>query len=64
MRAVSVFWTSPGRSALVFTASGHIIYHQVEEMIRIPFPTEGELAKAVAQVRAAAEESARGESSC
>jgi hypothetical protein len=34
-------------------ASGFIFYRQVEEMIRIPFPTEGELAKAAAQTRAA-----------
>ncbi|MEV1167432.1 hypothetical protein [Nonomuraea sp. NPDC049784] len=64
---MSVLWTSPGGYEAVLMASGFIFYRQVEEMIRIPFPTEGELAKAVAQVRAdraAAEDSARGESGC
>ncbi|MEV0379729.1 hypothetical protein [Nonomuraea sp. NPDC050643] len=64
---MSVFWSFPGRYEAVVTATGSIVYRQFPEMIRVPFPTEGELAKAVAQTRvaqAAAEESARGEDSC
>lgn len=67
LRAVSVFWSFPGRYEAVVTATGRIIYRQLPEMIRVPFPTEGELAKAVAQTRAArsaAEESSRRESGC
>ncbi|WP_214317115.1 hypothetical protein [Nonomuraea sediminis] len=64
---MSVLWTSPGRYEAVLMASGFIFYRQIPEMIRIPFPSEGELAKAVRQVcaaQAAAEESSRGESGC
>ncbi|MEV1170129.1 hypothetical protein [Nonomuraea sp. NPDC049784] len=68
VRAVSAFWTSPGRYAVVVTASGHLLFHrEVDDMIRIPFHEEGELAKAVRQdraARAAAEESSRRESGC
>ncbi|WP_431928730.1 hypothetical protein [Nonomuraea jabiensis] len=67
LRAASVFWSFPGRYEAVVTATGGIIYRQLPEMICVPFPTEGELAKAVRQdraARAAAEESPRRESGC
>ncbi|MEV4472881.1 hypothetical protein [Nonomuraea sp. NPDC049504] len=65
---MAAFWTAPGRYAVVVTASGHLLFHrEPADMIRIPFYEEGELAKAVAQTRAAqtaAEESFRKESGC
>ncbi|MFD8529483.1 hypothetical protein ACFV0L_18885 [Streptosporangium canum] len=61
-----MFWASPGYFVPVVTASGRTIWRQAPELIHFPIPTEGELAKAVKQVRAAraAEESAHGESGC
>ncbi|GAA2830476.1 hypothetical protein [Nonomuraea rubra] len=67
MGAVSVLWTSSDGYEAILMSSGMIFLRKVEEMIRIPFLTEDELAKAVAQTRAAraaAETSARGEGSC
>ncbi|MEU6778637.1 hypothetical protein ABZ912_05495 [Nonomuraea angiospora] len=64
---MSVLWASPGGYEAVLMASGFIFYRQVEEMIQVPFPTEGELAKAARQLRAdkaVAEESSREESGC
>jgi hypothetical protein len=49
MGAVSVLWASSGRYQAVLMASGFILLREVEEMIRIPFPAEGELAKAAAR---------------
>ncbi|MEU7891769.1 hypothetical protein AB0B45_02765 [Nonomuraea sp. NPDC049152] len=62
-----MLWTSPGRYEAVLMASGFIFYRRVPEMIRIPFPSEAELAKAVRQdsdAQVSAEESAHGESGC
>ncbi|MGI5281736.1 hypothetical protein ACQEVF_59345 [Nonomuraea polychroma] len=64
-----MLWTSPGGYEAVLMASGFILYRQVEEMIRIPFPMEGELTRAIEEARAAKaeaarEQSAHGESGC
>ncbi|MFI7706535.1 hypothetical protein [Nonomuraea sp. NPDC049480] len=59
-----MYWAPPVYFMAMSSATGRTVYIPAPESIRFPIPTEGELAKAVAQTRdakAAASEQSRSE---